>query len=265
MKCHIGGVCFDNVTMDEAVSAIATMAKCGSGPQLVCTANLDHLASLRNDAEFLAAYQAADLILADGMPIVWLSKAGPTPLKERVAGSDLLYALSRRSAEIGLRLFFLGGKPQAAKKTAEILEKLNPDLQIVGTYCPDKDVLNTPEEDAFIRTMIEESKPDILFVGFGAPKQEKWIVAHREILNVPVSIGVGASFDMAAGMVKRAPLWMQRWGFEWAFRLIQEPRRLVHRYLGKDLPYLVCLVREAMQQRKHFKSRTAPSNTKPIL
>lgn len=260
MKCKIGGVYFDNLTMDEAVSAIAQMANNGR-PHLVCTANIDHLSSLRKDPEFLAVYKTADLILADGMPVVWLSKAGPAPLKERVAGSDLLFELARKSAQVGLRLFLLGGKPGAAAKSAAILQKKFPGVQVVGTHCPEKDALYTPGEEAVISRMIQDAKPDVLLVGFGAPKQEKWIAAHRDILKVPVSIGVGAAFDMAAGMVRRAPRWMQRSGLEWAFRLMQEPRRLSGRYLGNDLPFLLHLLLGTVRERRRINTSQVTSKT----
>ena len=261
MKYKIAGIYFDNLTMDEAVLAIVEMVTNGNGPHQVCTANLDHLESLRRDRDFLAVYKSADLILADGMPIVWLSHAGPAPLKERVAGSDLLYSLSSKSAELGLRMFFLGGKPDAAARSAEILVERYPGLKVVGTYCPAKELLNTPDEEKHIQAMIDEARPDILLVGFGAPKQEKWIAAHRDRLKVPVSIGVGATFDMAAGMVRRAPRWMQHAGLEWAFRLIQEPRRLYGRYLVKDLPFLVHLVLDLLHERKALDPSRATSKT----
>ncbi|HEY3329971.1 MAG TPA: WecB/TagA/CpsF family glycosyltransferase [Capsulimonadaceae bacterium] len=259
MKCSIGGVYFDNVTMSEAVEAIVHMVRKGNGPHLVCTANLDHLASLRKDPEFLAVYKTADLILADGMPIVWISQQGAQPLKERVAGSDLLYALAEESADSGLRLFLMGGQPGAVQRATVVLQSHYPGCQVVGIHCPSKQTLNTPEEEAKIAALIAESKPDVLLVGFGAPKQEKWIAAHRDILKVPVSIGVGAAFDMAAGMVKRAPVWMQKSGLEWAFRLIQEPRRLWGRYMGQDLPFLIQLYLESKRQRKALQPASKPN------
>ncbi|MDR3709353.1 MAG: WecB/TagA/CpsF family glycosyltransferase [Capsulimonadaceae bacterium] len=265
MKSNIGGIYFDNVTMEEAVESIRDMARGGTGPHLVCTANLDHLASLRKDSEFRDIYTTADLILADGMPIVWVSKFGPVPLKERVAGSDLLFSLAAESERSGLKLFFLGGKPGAASKTAEIFARKYPGIKIVGADCPDPCVLNTPEEDARICDLVTSSGTDVLLVGFGAPKQEKWISAHRDSLKVPVSIGVGAAFDMAAGMVRRAPRWMQRSGLEWAFRLIQEPRRLYGRYLGNDLPYLVHLLRESIRERKRVDPSRAASKPNTLL
>ena len=265
MKCSIGGVYFDNVTMQEAVNAILDMVHTGGGPHLVCTANVDHLASVRRDPDFHAVYKTADLILADGMPIVWLSKHTSVPLVERVAGSDLVIELAKESARSGLKLFFLGGQPGAAQKAADIFARRYPGIKVVGTHCPPKETLTSPEEEARIAKMIADTKPDVLMVGFGAPKQEKWIAAHRDSLKVPVSIGVGASFDMAAGKVRRAPVWMQKRGLEWAFRLMQEPQRLWGRYIQSDLPYLVQLYFQTKRQPKVLETVKAASKTNTLI
>ena len=242
MKCALGGIRIDNVTMAEAVTEITRLARESDRPRLVCTANLDHLASVTRDTAFWEVYQDADFVVADGMPLVWLSRLSDCPLKERVAGSDLFWELGAVSAETGLRLFFLGGQEGAADKAAAVLRERFPGVQIVGTYCPPFGTLDSAEEARRIRSLVGATQPDVLMVAFGSPKQEKWIAAHRTELGVPVSIGVGASFDMAAGVVQRAPLWMRRVGLEWLYRLMQEPKRLFHRYLGKDLPFLISLM-----------------------
>jgi len=249
--------------MSEAVTSIVEMINTDGHLHMVCTANLDHLATIQKDSEFRDVYKNADLILADGMPIVWLSHLGSAPLKERVAGSDLLYALAKESSKSGLRLFFLGGKPSAAEKSARILQKMYPGAQVSGYYCPAPDVLDTLEEDLRICHMIEEAKTDVVLVGFGAPKQEIWINKHRLALKASVAIGVGGAFDMASGIVKRAPSWMQHCGMEWSYRLIQEPKRLWKRYLGCDLPFLGRLLLEALRQRRkiHSQRAAAKSNT----
>lgn len=249
MKCRLGGIDFDNVTMQEAVASIVRMAQKSAAPRVVCTANLDHLATIRRDEEFRRVYQDADFVVADGMPLVWLSRLSGVRLQERVAGSDLFWELGRASAATGMRLFFLGGQPCAAEEAAEVLRKKFPGAQIVGTYCPPVGTLADPQEDAKVCSLIVEAEPDVLLVGLGSPKQEKWIAAHKERLGVPVSIGVGAAFDMAAGRVRRAPLWVQKSGLEWSFRLMQEPRRLWRRYFGRDLPFLFQLVGQTLRER----------------
>ena len=244
-KIYISGVAFHNVTMVEAVTQIVQMAQKTGKPRYVCTGNLDHLVTLEHDAEFRAVYQSSDLTLADGKPIVWLSHLAATdavpPLKERVTGSDLFWELARASDMTGLRLFFLGGAPCAAGLARDAVLKKYPGAQICGVYCPPFETFATEQEQANIRNAVCSAQPDILLVGFGAPKQEKWIAANKDKLSVPVSIGVGGSFEMAGGVVKRAPLWMQQVGLEWAYRFLQEPTRLWHRYFVRDLGFLISL------------------------
>jgi exopolysaccharide biosynthesis WecB/TagA/CpsF family protein len=237
-RIEIDGLLFDDVTMEEATARVVELAKLRDRPRFVCTGNLDHLAIAAADAEFKAAYEAADLVVADGAPVVWLSKLGGTPLRERVAGSDLFWTLGRASAETGVTLFFLGGVEGAADAAKAELEKRYPGTRVIGTYCPPFKTFATQEEQDRIRDVVREAKPDILLVAFGAPKQEKWIAANKERLGVPIAIGVGGSFEMACGMLKRAPVWMQRTGLEWAYRFAQQPRRLFDRYIMRDVPHL---------------------------
>ena len=258
-RINIANVTFDNVTMDEAVTRIVKMAQKTDTPRHVCTGNLDHLVTLSRDAEFRAIYAEAALTLADGAPVVWLSRLGPAslgaPLRERVTGSDLFWELGRASAATGVRLFFLGGAPCAADLAAEAVRRRHPGAQICGTYCPPKEQFDTESEQANILEAIRAAQPDILLVGFGAPKQEKWIAANKYRLGVPVAIGVGGSFEMAGGVVRRAPEWMQTVGLEWSYRLCQEPKRLAHRYLVRDLPFLVGLM--AQTAALHLRERRA--------
>ena len=244
---------FDKVTMKEAVRRIVRMAKRRDRPRYVCTGNLDHLVLAERDPEFRSAYRKADLVVADGAPVVWLSRiasrAAGGPLPERVAGSDLFWELARVSGEANLRLFFLGGLPGAAAKAADVVEQRHPGARVAGTYCPPFETFGTSEEQAKIRRIIRQAAPDILLVAFGAPKQEKWIAANKDLLGVPVSIGVGGSFEMAAGVRRRAPRWLQRSGLEWLYRFSQEPRRLFQRYFLDDLPYLAGAAARAVVQR----------------
>ncbi|WP_394794201.1 WecB/TagA/CpsF family glycosyltransferase [Armatimonas sp.] len=254
---------FDNVSMAEAVERILQLVHKADTPQHVCTGNVDHLALLKEDAEFRAIYASAALVLADGMPIVWLSRLRPDTanLVERVAGSDLLLELCRASAWTGLKLFFLGGMPGAADAAKSILEERFPGVQICGTYCPPKEAFETPEEQEKIAKILRAKNPDVLLVGLGAPKQEKWIARHKMQLGVPVSIGIGGSFEMAAGMISRAPRLVQRTGMEWAWRLLQDPKRLYKRYICRDLPLLVGLVSEALKVRMGQQ----PSRPRPLI
>ncbi len=267
----VAGVTFHDVTMTETVTLILLMLQKGVAPQQICTGNLDHLFLLQRDSAFRAAYDTAALCVPDGMPIVWLSRcprrralrrsakanvaeaadavAGSVghPLRERVAGSDLFWELARASQSHGIRLFLLGGHPGAADDAAAKVLERYPGAQICGTYCPPHETFETSEEQEKIQRIITEAAPDILFVGLGAPKQEKWIAANKRRLGVPVSIGVGGTFEMAAGLVKRAPVWARKSGMEWAFRLVQDPARLWRRYVGNDMPFLMAtLVRTVL-------------------
>ena len=254
-RVPVGGVAFDNVSMSEAVTRILQMAQKTDVPRTVCTGNLDHLATVERDAEFRAIYAAADLTLADGAPVVWLSKLAGTPLKERVAGSDLFWELASASAATGLRLFFLGGadgadgEPCAAQKAAEVVAARHPGATVCGWDCPSHAKFHTPEEQQRIWKVVRDAQPDVLLVAFGAPKQEKWITANKELLGVPVLIGVGGTFEMASGVVKRAPLWMRQTGLEWLFRFTQEPGRLWKRYFASNLPFLCRLAARTVLAR----------------
>lgn len=237
--------------MEEAVTCIVQMAQKTERPRYVCTGNLDHLVTLERDREFREIYAGSDLTLADGKPVVLLSQlAGGEPLRERVTGSDLFWELARASSVTGLRLFFLGGAEGAADAAKEAVLRRYPAAVICGTYCPPRAVFATDAEQARIREKVQASEADILLVGFGAPKQEKWIAANKDLLSVPVSIGVGGTFEMASGLVRRAPVWMQDAGLEWAYRFLQEPTRLWRRYFVRDLPFLLALVCRILAERR---------------
>jgi N-acetylglucosaminyldiphosphoundecaprenol N-acetyl-beta-D-mannosaminyltransferase len=188
------------------------------------------------------------LVVADGMPIVWASKWLGQPLPERVAGSDLVPALAARAAERGYRLFLLGGAPGIAEKAAQNLKKIHPQLQIVGIEVPPFRPL-TPEENASMIERIRATAPDIVFFAASQPQGEIWCLENYEALGVPGLFQVGASIDFVAGNVKRSPLWIQRLGMEWAYRLYQEPRRLARRYF-RNGTFLLRAMLEGLFSRK---------------
>ena len=224
------GIKINNLNMQEAINKIEALIKEGR-PSYIVTPNAAHIVLLQKDAEFRKVYENAALVLADGMPLIWVSKFLGVPLKEKISGSDLVPKLCEVSAKKGFKVFLLGGRPNAALKSAKNLKKKYSGLQIAGIYSPPFGFEKDKTENDTIIKMIVRSKPDILFIGLGAPKQEKWIYAHYKELNIPVSIGVGGTFDFVAGIVKRAPKWMQEVGLEWFFRFLQEPKRLWKRYL----------------------------------
>jgi N-acetylglucosaminyldiphosphoundecaprenol N-acetyl-beta-D-mannosaminyltransferase len=233
------GVPFDHVTIAESIARIEKMIA-SRRPHYVVTANVDFLVQAHRDVELRRILLEADLVLCDGTPLVWASRWLGNPLPERVAGSDLAPGLIRVAAEKGYRLFFLGAGPGVAIEAEAKLRREYPTLNIVGTYSPPfSHLLEMNHEE--IAQRIRDAKPDILLVGFGCPKQEKWIAMHHRALGVPVAIGVGATIDFLAGRVKRAPDWMRRTGTEWIYRLIQEPKRLYRRY-AQDLTHFLPMI-----------------------
>ncbi len=201
-------------------------------PRQICTANPEFVMTAQRNPAFLAVLQNADLVLPDGVGLLWAAKRLGRPLPERVTGSDGIYVLAERGAREGWRFFFLGAQPGVAEKTAAILTERYPGLQVVGTYPGSPDARDYPE----IARRIKSAHPDILLVAYGAPKQDLWIAAHKEDLQVPVSIGVGGAFDHVAGVRKRAPKLFIRLNLEWLWRLVTQPWRWKRQL---DLPRFV--------------------------
>ena len=223
----------DNLTMQEALDAIdyLIMKDCNA---YVVTPNVDHIIQLERGGELVEVYKHANLILTDGKPLIWISKWYRTPIKEKISGSDLFPRLCALAAKKGYKMFFLGAAEGVAAKAAEKLKKKHHGLQVVGTYSPPFGFEKNEEEMNNIKKMIRVAKPHILIVGLGCPKQELFILHHREELGVPISLGLGASLDFEAGNIKRAPRWMADHGLEWLYRITQDPKRLAKRYLVDD-------------------------------
>jgi N-acetylglucosaminyldiphosphoundecaprenol N-acetyl-beta-D-mannosaminyltransferase len=223
------GVPLDNVTTDETVRLFEEMIA-SRRPHYVVTANVDFLTQAVTDVELRRILFDSDLALCDGTPVLWASRLLGNALPERVAGADFVPLFIRVAAEKKYRLFFLGSSPQTAETAVKKLRRQYPDIIIAGHYSPPFSTLLEMDHEEICRRILE-ARPDVLFVCFGCPKQEKWMAMHYRRLGVPVSIGVGGTMDFVAGSLKRAPLWMQRSGTEWIFRLVQEPRRLFKRYV----------------------------------
>ncbi len=226
------GVPIDNLSMDETLSRIEEFVRIGrltGKTHQVATVNTDFLVKSLDDDKLRNLLQTIDMCTADGMPLVWGSRLLGVPLKERVAGSDLVPLLAQRAAERGLSMYFMGSGPGVAQQAADKLMTQHPGLNVVGTSSPHW----KPGEafDANILAEIKSLKPDILLVALGNPKQELWIKQYGKEVGVPVSIGIGASLDFIVGVTKRAPKWMHGIGLEWLARLAQEPRRLWKRYM----------------------------------
>jgi N-acetylglucosaminyldiphosphoundecaprenol N-acetyl-beta-D-mannosaminyltransferase len=229
------------VTEIECVRHILSELDAGRGGMVV-TPNLDHLHRCVHDLNFAALVSEAEVVVADGMPLVWATRLLGTPVPERVAGSNLITSLSRAAAERGRRVFLLGGAPGTAAGAAEVLCRQFPSLNVVGTLCPPFGFENDPTMMADLIQAVSSAKPDIVFVALGSPKQERLILRLRPILPHAWWLGVGISFSFLCGEVRRAPRWIQKIGFEWLHRLIQEPRRLFRRYVIVGIPFALQLL-----------------------
>lgn len=251
-KVNICNVLVDNLTTDEVLDKIELLIS-NRKPEYLVTPNVDHIIKLQSDKEFQEIYKKANLVLADGMPLLWAAKILGTSIVEKISGSDIFPRICKLAAEKGYKIFFLGGRPGAAKKAGEVLKSKFIGLNIVGIYSPPFNFEYDAEENNKIVTMIKDCEPDILFVGLGAPKQEKWIYKYKELCQVPVSIGIGVTFEFVAGIIKRAPLWMQKVGLEWLWRVFMEPRRLWKRYLIEDMRIFGLVFEQIKSKKKCIK------------
>lgn len=224
----VWGLPLTPVTFAQTVDLVGRLIRAGK-PRYFITANLHYAMLTSQDPRLPAVNDEAAFIVADGMPLVWASGWRSERLPERVAGSDLVPALCAQAASHGQRVFFLGGAPGIADEAARRLRQRCPGLQIAGVEAPPFRTLSAAEENAMM-DRIRAARPDLLFIAFGQPKGEVWMAQHYQALGVPVSVQIGASLDFLAGKVPRSPLWIQRIGFEWAYRLSREPGRLTSRY-----------------------------------
>jgi len=239
------GIPVDNLGMDATVERIFSMidAYAADGvARQVATVNVDFVVNTLawclgrvRHPELVDILRRADLVTADGMPIVWVSRLLGNPLRERVAGADMVPRLAAKAAQRGKSIYLLGGRPGVGEEAAGVLKQRYPQLRIAGVDSPfihvDSESLEwADEEDQPIVERINKVRPDILLIAFGNPKQEVWFDRNRSRLKVPVSIGIGGTFEFIVGTVRRAPKWIQRTGFEWLYRITQDPKRLWKRY-----------------------------------
>ena len=244
-RVEILGCRIDNLTMGETVDVIAGLIAGGTPSQHVVI-NVDKVVKARRDRKLRDVIAGCTLVNADGMPVVWASRLLGTPLKERVAGVDLFEALMRRSAQTGWRIFLLGAREEVVAAVRERYTRRYPGLVIAGHrngYWRD-------EEEAEVADQVRRSRADILFVAISSPKKELFLGRWQRHMNVPFSMGVGGAFDVAAGLTRRAPRWMQNAGLEWFYRFLQEPRRMFRRYFVDSLPFFALLAREFLRRRR---------------
>ena len=239
------GLTFDRADMDAAVEQCVRWCRGPRVPHTVITANAAILCMMRRDPELRAACTSGDLIVADGMPVVWTSWLAGRPLRERVAGVEMMSRLLEAAARHGLRVYFLGARPDVVRELARRSARERPGLVVAGF----RDGYFGPDEHDAIVEDIRRAAPHMLFVGMPTPFKETWCERHRAELDVPVIMGVGGSFDVLAGFVPRAPRALQSLGLEWSWRLLMEPRKMWKRYLLTNSEYLWLAAGEIMRCR----------------
>jgi N-acetylglucosaminyldiphosphoundecaprenol N-acetyl-beta-D-mannosaminyltransferase len=255
-RVDLDGTGFDRLTEAEVVAIVRDAIARGRGGRIM-TPNIDILRQAQVDAGVRAYLDDADLVVADGMPLVWASRLSGTPLPERVAGSSLIWSLSEGLGRDHRSIFIIGGAPadpttgltDGASRAAGRLTAANPGLRIAGALSPEYGFERDAHTYAAICRRVADARPDMVYVGLGFPKQEEVVSRLRSMLPDAWFIGCGAAVNFVAGDVDRAPRWMQRTGLEWAHRLGTEPRRLAGRYLRHDAPYALSLLVRAPRTR----------------
>ncbi|OAT79821.1 WecB/TagA/CpsF family glycosyltransferase [Desulfotomaculum copahuensis] len=234
MRINLLGAPVDALDLEAAVERVAAFVTAAGPPRQVITLNPEILFRARQEPALLTLINSADLVTADGVGIVWAARMAGTPVPERVTGIDLMLRLMPLAAREGWRVFLLGAAPGVAAEAARRLQAQHPGLVIAGThhgyFQPGASSPGAAAEpgqltEDEVAALVRRARPHLLFAGLGAPKQERFIARHKEAMGVPVSMGVGGSFDVLAGRVRRAPRWLQRMHLEWLGRLFMEPAR----------------------------------------
>lgn len=242
-RVRFGRLWVDALGFDAAIEEVRALVACGEGGAIF-TPNVDHVVLVESNAGFRKAYRHASLSLADGVPLIWTSRILGRQLPEKLSGSDMLVPISTLAAEEGWSIYLLGGLPGAAELAAERLRELC-NVNIVGIDASMVSAEGNTPGDVEVIDRIRAARPDIVFVALGTPKQELFIWRSMEQFRPAVAVGVGASLDFLSGFVTRAPRWISNSGFEWAYRLVQDPRRLWRRYLVRGPRFVGILWRTA--------------------
>ena len=235
-RVGVGHALVDDCSSRGVCASIISHARKEGRPAYVVTANAQHIVLLNRDRELREIYENADLVLADGISLLIAARLSGRVIRERITGVDIFRQLCGLAAESGLRVFLLGGRLGSAERAAAALKNSFANFRC-ATYCPPLGFEQTEAGLNAVADAISSYRPQLLFVALGAPKQEYWIYHYGLQLSVPVSIGVGGSFEMVGGVVPRAPLWVQSIGCEWLYRLYLEPRRMWHRYTIGNLEF----------------------------
>lgn len=259
-RVSVAGAGFDLLTHAELVDNVVAAIKCDDGGTIV-TPNIDICHRISKDPASRGFLASASFVVPDGMPLLWAARLAGLPLVERITGSDLIYSLSRAAAANGWSIYLIGGvqaddgRPSAATLAGDRLASMYAGLDVAGSYAPPARFNAMADDIDVLGKELAETEPKIVFVGLGFPKQERLIA--RLIPHLPRAwyVGCGAAIPYAAGELRRAPVWMQRSGLEWTFRLVSEPRRLAGRYLRRDVPFAAALLAssawQGLRRRSH--------------
>ena len=239
------GLAFEPASMQAAVQRCLQWCAGPRTSHTVITANAGVLCMMRRDPELRQACRSGDLVLADGMSVVWALRLASTPVPERVAGVDLMSRLLEAGAARGLRVFFLGAKEEVVRRLADSCAASYPGLVVAGF----RNGYFSEADHPAVLEQIRQSRPDMLFVGMPSPFKEVFLERNRALLEVPILMGVGGSFDVLAGTVARAPSWLQAVGMEWSWRLLMEPRKMWKRYLTTNTEFIWLVLREIRRSR----------------
>jgi N-acetylglucosaminyldiphosphoundecaprenol N-acetyl-beta-D-mannosaminyltransferase len=239
------GCSIDNLSMEETLQTIEGFIHTGKPHQHVVV-NVDKLVKASRDPELRQIINDCALINVDGMPVVWASRLLGKPLKERVAGVDLFEALMRRAGDRGWRVFLLGAQEEVVSKVAATYQHKYPRLVLAGYR---NGYWKGELEEAQVVEQIRDARPDLLFVAISSPKKEQFLGRYQAEMKIPFAMGVGGTFDVAIGHVRRAPVWMQKSGLEWFYRFLQEPRRMFRRYFIEDMAFLRLFIKELKGDR----------------
>jgi N-acetylglucosaminyldiphosphoundecaprenol N-acetyl-beta-D-mannosaminyltransferase len=248
----------DVIDWQEAIDRIFDWSSTRES-KVVCICSVHSIVTARQNQAHSQVLKSADMITPDGAPVAWTVKAKGHASQERISGPDLMLKACQRAAEIGEKVFLYGGSPASLARLEENLRQQFPKLNIVGAFSPPFRDL-TDQEDADIVEKINSSGAGIVWVGLGCPKQEAWMQAHRGRINA-VMVGVGAAFDFHAGVIKRAPVWMQRSGLEWVHRMTQDPRRLVKRYFITNTIFVIATMQDFLLPKRFARSAGGVRNT----
>ena len=246
-RIGVGHALIDNCSSEQVCASIIAHAQNRGKPAYVITSNAQHIVQLEKERGLQEIYDHADLVIADGISLLIAARLYGRSLKQRVAGVDIFKVLCGLAAENDLHVFLLGGRPGSADLAANVMKGAYPNLKC-STYCPPLGFEQSTVGLKQTANAITTAQPDILFVAFGAPKQDYWIYEHGLGLSVPVCIGVGGSFEIVGGVVPRAPLWAQNIGCEWLYRLCREPRRMWRRYLIGNLEFAAIVLRQRIRR-----------------